>query len=145
MFPAIYFSRSFTPPPLLVSGCIHIAFEGDDCGFGSFCDYTGDDDSNDISITWEDDDLAQCEDEILGCFYDQDCFECMMSGSSSSSSNSSSSSSPEEDEDDVLESCPISSDTCSGYADFYCCAIETDMNEGCEDNSELLDYLSESL
>lgn len=83
----------------------------------------------------DNDDIAsQCEDEIWDCFYNQECYECLASGTSSSTVDN-----------DISESCPISSDTCSAWASFWCCAVEEIMDEGCQDNREIVTYLSESL
>lgn len=52
-------------------------------------------------------------------------------------------STPEGDDDDVAQTCPIWSTTCSSYADFYCCALDEYMYEGCADNPAIVAFYGE--
>lgn len=115
---------------------MHEAASGKDCRYGdSFCDYTTPTDDG-WDTRGDDDDglLYECGDAMRGCFNDEECYECLTSGSS-------------ESDDDVTETCggePGSSDTCSEWAEFLCCAIEESMDEECKDNDELMEWLGES-
>lgn len=83
---------------------------------------------------WGSDDFfnSTCSAETDSCFDSEECIACLMSGSSSSSS------------EDVFGTCPLWTNTCSAYADFYCCAIPAMMDEGCNDIPELVGYLGKS-
>lgn len=55
---------------------------------------------------------------MWSCVDDAECTACLMSASSSTGN-------------DLSVSCPLWSNTCQAYADFYCCAIPELMDEGC--------------
>lgn len=125
--PRCYVRLMLYVPWRLLSGCIHDAVQGDSCDFDSFCDYDS------TPNPWDDDEvLDECSGALSGCERDEDCNQCLQSAA-------------EGDDDDVIETCgfPPSDDTCSSWAEFYCCAAKTDMDNGCEDNSELATFLSE--
>lgn len=88
-------------------------------------------DDDDYNSWGDDDSLSECIDEIWGCANSTECVACLTSASSA--------------DDDLSISCPIWSNTCSAYADFYCCAIDEVMDEGCTENTELVDYFGESI
>lgn len=100
---------------------------GGDCGFNSFCDYTPN--------AWDDDEaLEECADAFSDCDDDQECSQCIVSAESDD----------DDSDDDVFETCGFPSDnSCGSWAEFYCCAARTDMERGCEDNSELAAIFSE--
>lgn len=97
-------------------------------------DYTPSDDGG--SMGDDDGFLDACGYAFLGCMFDEGCSECVFSDVTIG---------PVEDDDDILDNCPLSSDTCSGWAELYCCAAEADMDEGCESSEVLLELISESI
>lgn len=102
------------------------------CQYDSLCGTavvdSGDDDSNDDDGLFD-----ECGSVIWDCFFDEECEACLTSSSTSNTA----------DDDDIEDLCPLSTSSCSGYADFYCCAIEETMDDGCEDNAKLLGYIGE--
>lgn len=94
-----------------------------------------DDDDYTAMSTGDDDIGSQCYDQIMACFGNAECYACVDPPSSTTSTG----------DDNIEELCPLeSSETCSAVEDFYCCAIEETMAEGCTDNSELVTYFGES-
>lgn len=86
---------------------------------------------DDDYVHQSDDDLASsCSAEIWGCAADSECIGCISSASST--------------DDSTGYECSTTPYSCHDFADFYCCALDAETNEQCDDNEALLDYVSES-
>eukprot|EP00903_Cladosiphon_okamuranus_P021053 g19340.t1 len=88
-----------------------------DDDWGNYDDYFGGDDYY----------SSMCDVEGENCVDNEECYMCLESASSSSSS-------------ELTATCPLLISSCQSLADFYCCAIPEMMDEGCDDNPELVSF-----